>query len=869
MKSYEIRESFLSFFSGYDHYVLEGASLIPSDPTVLFTLAGMLPLKPFFTGERIPVSPRLTSCQRCFRTNDIENVGKTNFHHTLFEMLGNFSIGDYFKESAIPWAYEYLTKIVGLPVDNLIVTVHPDDEESITEWKKIGFPHDKILPDPTNFWMMGEVGPCGPDSEIHFDWQAGEPLPMKNGEIDYDHPRFVELWNIVFTQFDAKKDGSRVPLPRKNIDTGAGLERITAVSQGVKSSYETDLFLSITKAINSITKSEDVGRKRMIADHTRAVVFLIGDGVFPANDGRGYVMKRLVRRSLLAGRQIGIDGSFISKLADTVINEYKNVYPYLLERRDAITKIIGNEEKQFLSTLEVGLDLINTELTKVEKGGTLNGKTAFKLYDTFGFPVELTAEYAGEKGIHVDMDNFQAELAAQRERGRRSYSGQKEFEKATALLSFRDETGKSKFDGFEKNEITDAKVFGIMNNKTPTTIAREGDVVYFNTDKTPFYPEKGGQIGDCGTAFSDSVKLEILDTRTPIDDLILHKARVVSGELSIGDTITLRIDEKKRQRIINAHTATHLLHFVLKSELGDHANQAGSWVGEDELRFDFTTTLGALNDKQLKKIESEVNSLIWQGLAVTTEEMSIQVAKDRGAVALFGEKYGDFVRVVSIGETSQELCGGCHVSNTSHIGFFKITSESSIGSNLRRITAITNSKALEFVHQKEDDLLEVAKILGSPIAEIKDKAVALQNNLSSSNKQIRSLTTSIAKIQAEFLKDQAKKVGATHVVVARQDSFDMQGLRMLADFTLDAFDHGVAVLLGKTGDKCLLVAISKGLPSNVVHCGKLIGKVGGIVGFKGGGRSDMGQAGGIDPAHAGQVLTAIESELASQLTKNL
>lgn len=862
MKSADIREGFLSYFQELDHYRLDPASLIPDDVTAMFTIAGMMPLKPYFTGERKPIAPRLTSCQRCIRTNDIENVGKTNFHHTLFEMLGNFSIGDYFKSDAIPWALEYLTSKVGIPKDRLVVTVYPDDIESKEIWKKLGFPNEKIVELESNFWMMGDVGPCGPDSEIHFDWDAGKPYPIKNGAVDLDDPRFVELWNIVFTQFDAKEDGTRAPLPKKNIDTGAGLERIAAVSQGVRSSFDSDLFEPIMREVSRFSENGIIQKKRQIADHAKAATFLIGDGVFPANDGRGYVLKRLIRRASLAGKKVGIEKPFLSTIADSVIKAYSPAYPFLSERKEAIVKIINNEEVQFLSTLSVGLELLEGELSNIDKGGKLNGKTAFKLYDTYGFPIDLTGEIAQEMGYSVDFEEFEDELENQRQRGRMSFKGQKEFQKTTALLSFRDKTV-CDFDGYENLEV-ESVITGIHSKQGSLASANIGDEIKIATKTTPFYPEKGGQIGDSGIAVTPASELEIIDTLTPVDGLILHRAKVTKGTVSVGDPIKLSVNKYKRDRITQAHTATHLLHAVLRDAVGEHVKQAGSWVGEDELRFDFSS-IGEVSTDALFAVERTVNSIIRANIPLEISEMSIDEAKNIGAMALFGEKYGDIVRVVKIGDKSMELCGGCHVTSTGKIGAFKITSEASIGSGLRRIEALIGDKAIRHFQDTESRLSQISLLLGTGQKGIKEKVESLLDELGEAKKRIKALTSSMAKVEGEQASNRAVRVGATNVMIERFDGFDMDGIRMIADFALDAFDHGVAIILSKNGQKCFLVAISKSIPTSKLHCGKLIGKVGSIVGFKGGGRPDMGQAGGIEPAKASQVLATFETELAGIL----
>ncbi len=867
MKSEDIRESFLSFFAERGHYRLEGASLIPSDPTVMFTLAGMVPLKPYFTGERKPISRRLVSCQRCLRTNDIENVGKSPFHHTFFEMLGNFSIGDYFKQDAIPWAWEFLTKIVGLDPEKLLVTVYPEDDESREIWKSVGVKEDRIQNKSDNFWMMGEVGPCGPDSEIYYDWEAGEPVPFVGKEFDSDNKRFTELWNIVFTQYDAKPGGLREPLPAKNIDTGAGLERISAASQGVRSSLETDLFTPIISAISKIAPDNtDIQRRNLIADHIRACVFLVSDGVFPSNDGRGYVLKRLIRRAALAGKKIGISESFLGELAMPVVENYSKAYPFLNERKEAVVKILTNEEAQFRSTLAVGLQMLSDEIAAIKgKKGKIPGKVAFKLYDTYGFPLDLTQEIAQEEGSDVDIEGFNAELEAQRMRGRMAFTGQKEFEMATALIAFRDETGWCRFTGYDNFSGT-SEVLGILTKQGSENAATEGQNAQFTVKETPFYPEKGGQIGDTGKASTETCQLEIIDTTSPVEGLILHKARITKGTLKVGQSIKLEINSERRSKIVKSHTATHLLHAGLRKFLGEHAAQAGSWVGEEELRFDFTQ-MGEISRDDLLSIERWVNERIFENIPLNTAEMPIAEAKKIGAVALFGEKYGDIVRVVTIPEISKELCGGCHVISTGQISFFKIISESSIGANLRRIEAKVGMKALLYVQEQEAKLFDVGELLACGQKQIKGKIEQVLDNLNDLQKKNRAMVAQMAKAEAEKVTTQAKNMGVTQVIIARSDGFDMDGVRMVADFALEPFDHGVAAIISKNGNTFVLGVISKGIPVTTLHCGKLVTKVASIVGFKGGGRPDLGQAGGIESSKFGQLTSTLETELHQILVK--
>ena len=689
---------------------------------------------------------------------------------------------------------------------------------------------------------------------------------MKDGIFDSEGRRFLELWNVVFTQFDAKADGTKAPLPRKNIDTGAGLERICAVSQNVRSSMETDLFIPTMNALNEIAKTdENQSRKNLICDHIRACTFMISDGVFPSNEGRGYILKRLIRRAALAGRKIGIERAFLSDLVPSVISNYSQAYPFLTERKEAVIKILTSEEAQFHSTLAMGLQILSDELTKLkEKKGLLSGATAFKLYDTYGFPIDLTKEVAEEEGVKIDEEGFKAELESQKERGRKSYTGQKEFERSTALIAFRDETGASRFVGYQTLESS-SKVLGIMTNHGSLPQAtEENQIISFTVNSTPFYPEKGGQIGDAGFASNDSCQVEILDTTTPVDGLILHKAKVIKGVLKVGDTINLKVDINRRKSITRAHTATHILHTGLHNILGGNASQAGSWVGEEELRFDFSHT-GDITNDDLAQIERFVNEQVTENIAVDISEHDLEEAKKLGAIALFGEKYGSRVRVVQIPQVSMELCGGCHVAKTGDIGTFKIISEASIGANLRRIEAKVGGKAIRQIQEDEDRLDKIGTILGAGSKQALEKVEFVLTQLDDMTKRNRALVSSLAKINAEQSQSLAKRFGSTNVIIARTDGFDMEGVRLVADFSLDCFDHGVSAILSKLGDKCYLCVISKGIPFANFHSGKLITKVGSICGFKGGGKPDLGQAGGIAPENADQVLSTIELELKNLL----
>lgn len=687
----------MEYFESKEHIVLPSFSLIPKDPTLLFTAAGMVPLKSYFTGEEIPPKRRIATCQKCLRTNDIEQVGKTIRHHTFFEMLGNFSIGDYFKEEAIFWAYDLLTKNYELEKEKLWVSIYPDDYEALDIWKKIGIPESKIVKLEDNFWQMGDEGPCGPDSEIYYD--LGEKFLSSNPSLGplSEGERFIEVWNLVFTQFDRKKDGTLNPLPRKNIDTGMGLERITMILQNKMSNFETDLFSNIIETIKNVLNveynEENKINIRIIADHIRAIVFLINENLFPSNEGRGYVLRRLIRRSFSSGWSIGVRDPFLYKIYPSVVKTFNGVYN--LKQNEKIEKVLLSEEKNFIDTLSRGLDFLYNLIDKIQKLNKkeISGKDIFFLYDTYGFPVELSEDILSTKGLNYDKNEFNYIFEESRRKSRVISKESTIFKESLDYIKIKEELKGTEFIGYDSLK-SESNILMILKNGERTKNLYENEEGIIILDKTPFYGEKGGQVGDKGVIKNDNLEIEIFDTKTPVENLIIHLGKVKRGTVSVNDIVYAIVDEERRKGIKRAHTATHLLHKALLTTLGEHSTQKGSLVSEDFLRFDFSH-FSPLSEEEIDKLENMVNEWIYKGYNVSTFYKNIEEAKKEGAIALFGEKYGDVVRVVKVDELTKEFCGGTHVSNSVEIGGFKIISEKGIGTNLRRIEAITGLKVIE------------------------------------------------------------------------------------------------------------------------------------------------------------------------------
>ncbi len=872
LSSAEIRKMFLDFFKEKGHQVEPSASLIPhDDPSLLWINSGVATLKKYFDGRVKPDNPRITNVQKSIRTNDIENVGKTARHHTFFEMLGNFSIGDYFKEEAILWAWEFLTSPdwIGLDPEKLYVTVHPEDDEAYQIWRdKVGLSEERIIRLEGNFWDIGE-GPSGPNSEIFYDRgpefgdDENDPELYPGGEND----RYLEIWNLVFSQFNHNPDGTYTPLPKKNIDTGMGLERIASVLQNTKTNFETDLFMPIIQKTEEISgkkygeKQETDVAFKVIADHIRTVAFAIGDGALPSNEGRGYVLRRLLRRAVRYAKQIQIERPFMYELVPVVGAVMEDFYPEVKEKAPFIQKIIKNEEERFHETLNEGLEILSEVIEKARKEGSkvISGTDVFRLYDTYGFPVELTEEYAEEAGLSVDYEGFEKEMAMQRERARKARQETDSMQVQGGDLG--DFTEASTFVGYHQFKVN-AKVIGLFKDGNLIQAAREGEEIQVILDKTPFYAESGGQIADRGTITADGYILEVLDVQKAPNGQNLHRVNVKQGTVETNTDCLAKIHIKNRLRIMKNHSATHLLHRALKDVLGEHVNQAGSLVEPDRLRFDFSH-FGQVTEEELDKIERLVNEKIWESLSVEVMEMPLDEAKAMGAVALFGEKYGDIVRVVKMGDYSIELCGGCHVANTSSIGLFKLVSESGIGAGTRRIEAVTGEKAYEYMSGQLRFLQDAAHKLKAKITDVPAKIDAMKKEIKDLQREVESLTAKLGNIESKNLLNKVKKINGVNVLSARVNISEPGQLRTMTDELKQKIGSGIIVLGAAIGEKVQFVAgVTKDLTSDY-HAGKLIKEVAKVCGGGGGGRSDMAQAGGKDPDKLDKALQFVEKWIKS------
>ncbi len=861
MTSNEIREKYLKFFESKGHKITPSASLVPSDPSILLTIAGMVPFKPIFLGQVKSSLKRAVTSQKCIRTNDIENVGKTARHHTFFEMLGNFSFGDYFKEDAIKWAWEFFTEIIEFPEEKLWISVFKDDDESYDIWHNlIGLPEKRIvrLGEKDNFWKVGPTGPCGPCSEIYID--LGEEKASKEGGGVGVDERYLELWNLVFMQYNREEDGSLTPLPKQNIDTGLGLERIASVLQKADTDFETDLFLPIIKYVaqNAGIKYRENQKNdlalKVIADHARALVFMISDGIVPSNEGRGYVLRMLLRRAFRYGKVINYNQPFLYEVAPVVINLMKEVYPEIYKEENRICQVILAEEKRFQETLNIGiqiLDNIKDEL-KQKKKDKLNGRDAFKLYDTYGFPLELTRDILEEDGFGIEEDDFKNEMKIQRERSRGSWVKTKVSVEDTKIAQklYQDilkERGETEFVGYDSAEVK-SKVIAITKEDKLVDKAVEGDKCKIYLEKTPFYAEKGGQIGDKGIINSTSknnLLVEIFDTQTPAEGLIAHFAEVSKGEIKVGDEVLARVDLSVRKAITRNHTATHLLHGALRNVLGNHVKQSGSAVNNDHFRFDFNH-FAPLTMEELEKIESLVNEKILDELKVETKISTFDKAKEIGALALFGEKYGEQVRVVKIGEFSLELCGGTHLNSTSNIGLFKILNEEGIGSGLRRIEAVTGDKALKHIKEKENIIKEVSDKLQTIPSGIPLKIDQLIDDANDIKKKIKIIRNKLAHYEVDKLLSKKREIKGINVISLKVEAEDNNDLRNWGDLIKDKIKSGIVVLGTELdNDKVALLAmVTDDLVEKGYNAGNIIKAIAPIVGGKGGGKKTMAQAGG-------------------------
>lgn len=868
MTGNEIREKFLKFFEERQHLMLPSASLIPQDdPTLLIIGAGMAPFKPFFTGKMTPPATRITTCQKCVRTGDIENVGRTARHHTYFEMLGNFSFGDYFKKEIIPWSWEFLTKELELPADKLWITIHTEDDEAHDLWREVGVPEERIVRLDDNWWEIGS-GPCGPDSEIHIDLgpERGCGKPTCGPGCDCD--RYLELWNLVFTQFNQMPDGTYPPLKSKNIDTGAGLERLASVIQGKPSNFETDLMFPIIEYACKVAGVEygkdadtDVSLK-VIADHARSMTFMIGDGILPSNEGRGYVLRRILRRAVRHGRLIGISEKFLAGAVDVVIGMFGHVYTNLSEKRDYIQKVIDMEETSFLRTLKQGSELLNEEIAKLKAEGktVLDGATAFKLNDTFGFPWELTAEILEEQGLTMDKEGFDAALEVQRQMARDARN-----DKAGRPVVY-----ETKGVDVAALKVDEAATVGAIVQMYPAhdaqaiTTAEDGTEVAVICDITPFHAEGGGQLGDIGTITAPTGVIEVNVTKKLPDGAVIMIGSVTEGTVSVGDAVTFSVEMSRKNDIARNHTATHLLHAALKQVLGAHVNQAGSYVGPDRLRFDFSH-FSQVTEEELKEVEAIVNEQILASKAVEIEELPIEEAKKKGAMALFGEKYGDIVRVVTVPGFSMEFCGGSHVENTAKIGMFKIVSEGSSGAGVRRIEAVTGHGAVAHVNETEEMVKGLAASLKCRVADVPTRLEALQAELKAAQKKAEELAGEIAKAQVSDVADKVQDVKGVAVLAQKVNADSMDALRNLGDQMRDKIG-GVVVLAAEIGGKVsILTMATKDAVAKGVHAGNVVKEVAKMCGGGGGGRPDMAQAGAKDASKVDEALAAAYGIIEGQI----
>lgn len=857
LSSAQVRQKFLDFFKEKGHRVEPSASLVPhEDPTLLWINSGVATLKKYFDGRVVPDNPRIVNAQKAIRTNDIENVGRTARHHTFFEMLGNFSIGDYFKKEAIHWAWEFLTseEWIDFDPDRLSVTIYPDDDEAFEFWHdEIGLPEERIIRLEENFWDIGE-GPCGPNTEIFYDRgeaygnDPDDPEMFPGGENE----RYLEIWNLVFSQYNHNPDGSFTPLPSKNIDTGMGLERMVSVIQDAETNFDTDLFLPTIRETERISgkaygKDEQVDTAfKVIADHMRTVSFAISDGALPSNEGRGYVLRRLIRRAIRFAKMIDIHEPFMYKLTPVVAEIMVDFYPEVKEKTPFIQKVVQKEEERFHETINEGLMILKSMIAKEKQAGghTISGSDVFKLYDTYGFPLELTEEYAEEEGMEVDREGFQKELQAQRERARAARQDVNSMQTQGGVL--RDVLDESEFVGYEYPEAT-ARVTTIVKEGQFVDVIGTDEEAQIILDQTPFYAESGGQMADKGVIEGKDTVLTVKDVQKAPNGQHLHSIIVEKGTLRKGDRVTSKIQETVRASVEKNHTATHLLHQALKDILGENVNQAGSLVAPGRLRFDFTF-YKQVSQEELEQIEEMVNRKIWSRLSVEVLHKSLQEAKAMGAMALFGEKYGDDVRVVKVSDYSLELCGGCHVNNTAEIGLFKIVAESGIGAGTRRIEAVTGEEAYRFMNEQVTVLKQSANLLKANLNDVPNRVEALLEQVRGLQRDNESLAAKLGNMEAGSLIDEAVDVNGVSVIAKKVNTNDMNSLRKMVDDLKSKLDSGVVVLGTAAAGKVNLAAgVTKNLTGEGYHAGKLIKEIASRCGGGGGGRPDMAQAGGKDP----------------------
>jgi alanyl-tRNA synthetase len=872
MTSNEIRKAFLSYFEEREHRVVRSSSLVPkNDPTLLFTNAGMVQFKGVFLAEETRDYRRAVSSQKCVRAggkhNDLEIVGKTARHHTFFEMLGNFSFGNYFKKEAIEMGWDLLIHQWGLPKEKMWITIYLEDNEAFDLWRKIGIPGDRIvrMGEKDNFWAMGETGPCGPCSEIVIDQGAEVGCGRADCQVGCDCDRFLELWNLVFMQFNRDTEGKLHPLAKPCIDTGMGLERISAILQGVQSNYETDLFKPIFQEIEKISHGpygkdprSDISI-RVIADHSRASTFLINDGVLPSNEGRGYVLRRIMRRAMRHGKLLGIEEPFFHRTSSRVVDLMKDAYPELRESEAFVSRVIRNEEERFSETLDSGLKILREELEQLQRKGKkiLPGEVAFRLYDTFGFPLDLTTEILQEEGMAFDEAEFRAQMEEQRQKSKQAWQGLGEGKAKEVYRRLANEGMKTTFTGYEEIE-SESRILKLIKDDEIVSAAGEGDEVEVVTERTPFYGEAGGQVGDRGVIFQESFSLEVEDTLKPVEELMVHQVRVKRGVVKEGMEASLRVDQGRRRATALNHTATHLLQAILREILGDHVHQAGSLVSPERLRFDFTH-FAPIEREDLERIEALVNEKVRENLKVETKIMQVEEALQTGAMALFGEKYGERVRVVMVSDFSIELCGGTHTSRTGDIGLFKILNETGVAAGVRRIEALTGEGACRFVKEEERELWEIASSLKSIPGELSLKMERWLQRQRELEREILSLQDKLSHQEISDLLSLIREVKGVKVLSAKVDGKDPKRMREFVDQMKVKIGSGIILLGGRSQDKVTLIMGVTADLTNRFSANDLIKKIALHVQGTGGGRPDFAQAGGTKTEKLDEALKAIDN----------
>ena len=872
----EIREEFLKFFESKDHLRLPSFPLVPhNDNSLLLINSGMAPMKAYFTGQEIPPSKRVTTCQKCIRTGDIDNVGKTARHGTFFEMLGDFSFGDYFKNEIVPWSWEFVTKVLEIPEDRLYVTIYEEDDETGKIWHDVvGLPWDRIvkLGKEDNFWEHG-TGPCGPCTEIYYDRGPEYGCDSPTCGVGCDCDRYMEFWNLVLTQFNAEEDGTYTELAMKNVDTGMGLERMATIMQGVDSIFDVDTVKSIRDAVCAKAGVEygkdhktDVS-VRVITDHIRSVTMMTADGVLPSNEGRGYVLRRLLRRAARHGKLLGIEGEFLAELSKSVIACSGEAYPELVEKQDYIFKILSIEENSFYKTIDKGMEILKADMEEMKAAGekVMSGEKSFRLYDTYGFPVDLTKEILAEEGMEIDEDAFTAEMKAQKERARSARAKSNYMGAAETVYNELPVELETAFAGYDVYDVANAKIVALVANEAVAETAQAGDTVAVFLDRTPFYAESGGQVGDQGVIKTETGVVKVTNCVKVVGGKIAHMGEVTEGLVQVGEMACASIDVELRMASSRNHSATHLLHKALRTVLGTHVEQAGSYVSAERLRFDFTH-FAAMTADEIKEVERLVNDAIFASYDVHTDEMSIDEARNRGAMALFGEKYGEVVRVVDMGGYSIELCGGAHLKNTAQVGSFKILSENGVAAGVRRIEAVTGKEALKHYQAQEDEIKEICRLVKSTPDKLLARLEQLLAEQKETAKELEKLKAKMAGGAADEMLNSKVEIGGVAVLAAEVKDMDGNALRTMGDQLKQKLGSGVVVLAsGKDGKVNLMAMATDDVVKKGVHAGNIIKAAAAVCGGGGGGRPNMAQAGGKDASKIADALEKAKAVVAEQL----